>query len=301
LPRVTDVSAVVGDLPYMSRDRADLMASLIAEHDVHDVLELGFLNGVSTCYLAAALAEQGDGHVVTIDRAVRTLNDPRIETLLDELALRDRVTVFYEFDSYNWRLHHFLAQSPRPQFDLIYLDGAHTWNVDGFAFLLAEQFLSPGGLFVFDALHWSFAQSRSTRSKTAMLPPDEREFEQVKLVFDLLVKPHPNMEECWEDGVWGFARKRATAARDLTSRGPALALIKEQAADALERAESAVSSGKWEYAPWPRGMLPLAEPPRQRQVDRELILKLKQNRAWLEYKLGIQPAPPAADDASDAG
>lgn len=286
MPLVTDVKSVVGDLPFMTLGRAEIMTKLIHEYQVRDVLELGFCHGVSTCYIAAALEERGEGHIVTIDRANRLLNSPSLEALLDRLSLRDRATIFYEFDSYNWRLYHFLTGDPRPQFDLIYLDGAHTWNADGFAFLLAERLLAPGGLIVLDDLHWSFASSDSTRPRTTMMPPDERELEQVKLVFDTLVKPHPNIAECWEDGTWGFARKQGTPTRNDDARSQALTTIERQAAEVRERAEAGVWSNQWEYAAWPESLLPVmdtADRDKLREA-RRTVEKLKRDRAWLEGK-----------------
>jgi predicted O-methyltransferase YrrM len=284
LPQVADVKAVVGDLPFMTVERAEVMTDLIDEFDVRDVLELGFSHGVSTCYIAAALAERGDGHVVTIDRAARILSSPPLERLLEELALMAFATIFYEFDSYNWRLYHFLAQQPRPEFDLIYLDGAHTWSTDALAFLLTERLLSPGGLIVFDAMHWSFAASDSTKEHTAAMPRDERELEQVKLVFDQLVTPHPNIDETWQDGVWGYAHKRGTRSPDLALRAAALALIDEQAKEVFVRSETAIHSGEWTYRPWPQWLLSALGSPGDQELEglRALVDRLKAQRAALE-------------------
>ena len=37
-------------------------------------------------------------------------------------------------DSYNWPLMRILNASPVPIYDYVYLDGAHDWTIDGFAF-----------------------------------------------------------------------------------------------------------------------------------------------------------------------
>lgn len=288
MPSVTDVKSVVEDLPFMTLQRAEAMTQLIHENAVRDVLELGFCHGVSTCYIAAALEQRGEGHVVAIDRASRILNTPPLEQLLERLSVGHRATIFYEYDSYNWRMQHFIAQQVRPEFDLVYLDGAHTWSVDGFAFLLAEQLLAPGGVIVFDDLHWSLAKSNSTYTETSTVPEDERELEQVRLIFDLLVEPHPNIAEVWEDGNWGYARKRMGAAPNTATRAQALALIQQQAGEVRERAERRVLTGDWEYPRWPASLLPVLDTTDRRKVEdlRRLVDKLKRDRAWLQAKLG---------------
>ena len=119
-----------------------------------------------------------------------------------------------------------------------------------------------------------------------MMPPDERELEQVKLVFDTLVKPHPNVAECWEDGTWGFARKQGTPTRNDDARSQALTTIERQAAEVRERAEAGVWSNQWEYAAWPESLLPVmdtADRDKLREA-RRTVEKLKRDRAWLEGK-----------------
>lgn len=62
-----------------------------------------------------------------------------------------------------------------------------------------------------------------------------------------------------------------------------------------ERAEAGRYSGQWVYRPWPDSILPVVGP-HERQKFQELTSfneKLKRDRAWLTYKLGEGPRPPA--------
>ena len=43
-----------------------------------------------------------------------------------------------------------------PRFDLVYLDGAKNWTIDGLAVVLAERLLRPGGWLLMDDLHWTY-------------------------------------------------------------------------------------------------------------------------------------------------
>ena len=123
----------------MSLERGRMFYEFIRTHNLRRVLELGFNHGVSTCYFAAAVASLGGGHVVTIDRAQAAAYHPGLEHFLERLGLGDLVTPFYEATTYNWRLRDFLRMDPRPSFDLMFLDGAHIFEPDALAFLLAEK------------------------------------------------------------------------------------------------------------------------------------------------------------------
>ena len=203
------MKAAVGQTPHMNAEQAERITRHILNHQPHDILELGFHHGVSTCYLAAALDELGRGHVTTIDRTrVRTL-DPNIEELLEALGLRDRVTIHFEPTSYIWRLMKMLDAEAPPTFDLCYIDGAHSWEVDGFAFLLVDRMLRQDGWVVFDDLDWTFGSSPglSQTARVRDMPAEERETPQVRKVFELLVQRHPDYAHFREEGSWAWACK----------------------------------------------------------------------------------------------
>ena len=216
-----EIKAIVGDTPHMSLDEADKITRFIADHNVESILELGFRYGVSTCYMAAALARLGRGSIVTIDLLSARAAQPNIEGLLTQVGERDRVTVFYEPTSYTWRLMKFLEQSPIPSFDFCYLDGAHSWFVDGLAFALVDRLLRPGGWIIFDDVDWTYATSPalSTTDWVKNMPSDERDTPQVKKVFDLLVKTHPDYSNFRIEEGWAYAQKKASGLGSVVMRG----------------------------------------------------------------------------------
>jgi predicted O-methyltransferase YrrM len=218
--KIPEVKQIVGDLPYMPLTQAEKITRLITDYRLENILELGFMHGVSTCYMAAALGEQGRGSIVTIDLEWASFATPNVETLLQRIGERDRVTVFYEPTSYNWRLMKFLEEDPTPRFDLCYLDGSHTWHSDALAFFLVDRLLKPGGWFVFDDLNWTVTGSPLTRGLEAFrrLPLEEQTTPQVRKIYDLLVKPHPDYHNFREEEGWAFAQKRTPAAA--TPAGP---------------------------------------------------------------------------------
>lgn len=205
-----DVKRVLGDTPYMSLDQARTMTEFMDEHGLRDILELGFLHGVSTCYMASALQNAGNGHITTVDLAKpENEGKEKIEEFLDALSLRDFVTVMYEPSSYTWRLMKMLEESAEPRFDLCYIDGAHNWAVDGFAFFLVDRLLRPGGWVIFDDLPWTYASSPALQEQQWVkdMPEEERVTPQLQRVFDLLVKRQPGYDTFRVEDNWGFARK----------------------------------------------------------------------------------------------
>lgn len=201
---------LLANTPYMSPAQAKQMMQFIADQEITAILELGFAHGVSTCYMATALARSGGGSVVTIDlEGARSLT-PNVEELLGRVGEHDRVEVFFEPTSYTWRLMKLLEEDATPRFDLCYLDGAHSWFVDGFAFFLVDRLLKPGGWIIFDDIDWTYGTSPTLRNSDQVrhMPAEERTTPQVRKIYELLVRTHPSYEEFLLDGSWAFARKK---------------------------------------------------------------------------------------------
>jgi predicted O-methyltransferase YrrM len=63
------------------------------------------------------------------------------------------------FDNYAWTLGKMLISKDYPRFDLVYLDGAHTFNVDLSACACLKKMIKVGGYIVFDDVDWTFNKS----------------------------------------------------------------------------------------------------------------------------------------------
>ncbi len=207
-----EVKAIVGDTPHMTRMQADQITQFITGNRIRSILELGFKHGVSTSFMAAALARSGGGSIVTIDLESARALRPNVEQFLDRIGERDRVQVFYEPTSYTWRLMKFLDEDPTPRYNLCYLDGAHDWFVDALAFFLVDRLLKPGGWIIFDDIDWTYASSPTLRDSehVRQMPEEERTTAQVGKIYDLLVKTHPDYGDFRREGDWAFARKKPT-------------------------------------------------------------------------------------------
>jgi predicted O-methyltransferase YrrM len=211
-----NVTATFGDLQYMIHQDAMFIRDFIIKNDVRDILEIGFFHGKSSAYFAAILEDMGRGHLVTIDRKTARQREPNIEHVLSTLGLTHRVTPVYSERSYTWEMGKMIRERSRPQFDLCYFDGEHTWDGTGFGFLLVDMLLRPGGWVIFDDLKWTVAAAvndltQAPRSWRAC-SEDERATPGVKMVFDLLV-PHLGYthRRTAKNGWWGIAQKPADA------------------------------------------------------------------------------------------
>jgi predicted O-methyltransferase YrrM len=207
---IEDVDRRWGRLKYMGIEQARFLRDFIQTHDLAQVLELGFFHGKSTAFMAAILEELGRGHVTTMDLKAARKRRPPISDVLSDLRLSHRVTPVYSHRSFTWELRTLLAQSPRPQFDFCYIDGAHTWDGTGFSFLLVDLLLRPGGWVIFDDLEWSISTSRAAMKnmqRYSAYSEEEKQSKQVREVWRLLVPARGYLMHEEERFRWGIAQK----------------------------------------------------------------------------------------------
>jgi predicted O-methyltransferase YrrM len=187
-------------MPLTSPAMGRLLYEFALSTDVEKLLELGTAHGTSTAYIAAALDEKGAGHLTTIDRPDSLERDPNVHQVLKHLGLQRWVTPI-QATSYNRVLMGMLeaateGAATEPCLDFCFIDGAHTWETDGFAFLLVDRLLRPGCWIVLDDVEWAFADSPSLRDteRVQAMTRDERNEHQVRKVVDLLIRTTPEYE-----------------------------------------------------------------------------------------------------------
>jgi predicted O-methyltransferase YrrM len=215
---LAEVADAVREVPWMSPHQGAVIYRHLREAVPNRVLELGTAHGASTAYIAAALHENGTGHLTTVDRAGAGY---RPSALLHALGLSEWATFVVRDDSsYTWFLKEQIerqsdtAGNCEPLFDFCYLDGAHNWTIDGLAVFLVEKLLKPGGWLLLDDLEWSYAASPSAAEWPFPLSDSEQREPHMRAVFDLIVRQHPSFTQFRiEDGNWGWAGKITDAAR----------------------------------------------------------------------------------------
>jgi predicted O-methyltransferase YrrM len=213
--------------------RGEQIHNFVREQGFENCLELGLAHGVGSVYIASALEANGRGHLTSVDHILALERDPLASDLLEQAGLAHRVTLVFEPTSYTWFLHRMLREQLSPDstidpcLDFVFIDGSHTWEVDGFAFLLVDKLLKPGGWILFDDLYW-----RPHHEHGLDLPEEQRSMAQVHEVWELLALTHPLYDEMRTNGSWGWAHKATTPCpqtRMVTEVAPLVTQLREVA------------------------------------------------------------------------
>lgn len=206
------VKAIVDGVPNMTAEQGRIIYDFILHTGARNAMELGFAHGTGSCYMAAALQENG-GRLIGIDNQSAHQRKPAQREQLEKCGLSGVVDSIFAHGSYTWELMKLIEEHSRdgrcePFLDFVYIDGAHLWEPDGLAFFLVDKLLKVNGWVLFDDLYWSLAESSLKEEPwVKALAKDEQETPQVLRVFDLLVRQHPSYGNIQVSEWWGWAQK----------------------------------------------------------------------------------------------
>jgi predicted O-methyltransferase YrrM len=204
-----EIAAVVGNTPHTPPEKGRELYDFILKHKLKRCLELGFAHGVATAWMSAALQKQGGGKVIAVDVQDALKRNPSAAQMLSRSGLSAFAELNYDESSYTWHLKRHLEEYRAQPFDFVFIDGAHNWDTDGFAFFLVASMLRPGGWILFDDLNWSYETSPSlTNTDFVRSMPHERRIDrQVRAIWETLVLQDDRFGNFTEDGNWGWAQK----------------------------------------------------------------------------------------------
>jgi predicted O-methyltransferase YrrM len=259
-------------LPHTHRKRGRSLYRHIRRNRPENLLELGTARGGSAVFIAAALQENGTGHLTTVDSLRWKRNDPSPHEVLTSAGLREWVTIDASYSTYTWFLKTEIEKNlqpsgaVRPVYDLIFLDGAKNWTTDGLAVILAERLLRPNGWLLLDDLGWTYGKAGRAAQhydiRLEQMSEEEREQPHLQAIFDLLIRTNPAFDRFLiQDDWWGWAHKSAVPTR--RRRGGVLSAAPRTGTDAARSSAAA--------APPP--------PSRSRQVLQ---------RAWRRLPAGVR-------------
>jgi predicted O-methyltransferase YrrM len=165
------------------------------------IAEVGILHGATTVLIARFLHSLGEDtslHIFDFEERVQEV-DGQIRRI-GYPYLTSHATSHKLMDSYNWALMQLIKSGDHPIFDYIFLDGAHTWQVDALAFFLLDKLLKVGGYIEFDDYHWSIAKSPTMNPEAFPMSAEMYTEEQIQashvgLIIDLLVRTNKRYKE----------------------------------------------------------------------------------------------------------
>lgn len=251
------VAALTRGVPHMGEREARKLYDHVRRTRPAAVLEIGTAHGVSGCYIAAALEENGTGRLTTVDHVSAGYTEPSADELFAKAGLQrwiDRRLI--DDSSYTWWLKRQIEERTgadgrtQPAYDLCFLDGAHNWTIDGLAAVLVERLLKPGGWLLLDDLDWTYAgyggdiELSPPSDKMHPMSEDELRTPHVGAVVDVILKGHPAFDEIRiEDERWAWCRKGTAAVQQVrveTTR-PLPVLVSLAAQRSLQQARALLS------------------------------------------------------------
>lgn len=99
-----EIARIVEGVPFTSANRGKILYDHVLQNKLQNCLELGFVHGVASCYIAAALHELGSGTLTCVDLETSVDIEPNLEELLGRAGLESFVNVHREIESYTWFL-----------------------------------------------------------------------------------------------------------------------------------------------------------------------------------------------------
>jgi len=203
-----------GNLFLLPLDVIHDIYEFIIHQKFTDCIELGTGFGTTSCVMAAALEEYGAYKLTTVDKY---LHQPiNVKVLMQHTGISDAlINVVVDPLGYTWYLADLVRQqshhnSCQPLFDLCLLDGAHEWNPDALAFFLIAKLLKPGGWIILDDINFNLRMIPNWQDCFSSYTDRELDTYQIKMVYDLLVRQHPDFTDfkITHNGRIGWARKK---------------------------------------------------------------------------------------------
>jgi len=156
------------------------------------IAEIGIGVGATSVEIVKLLREKDSFYFFSYEKDVKELYDDLKGLDFCTCNLYPMGNTRRVYDSYNWNLSKLYAEGDE-LFDLVYLDGAHSFAHDALATVLLKKLIKPRGILIFDDVEWSHAKSPTQnpqkRPKTLEEFNDEQiNTEQVRKVIELFME-----------------------------------------------------------------------------------------------------------------
>jgi predicted O-methyltransferase YrrM len=171
--------------------------------------EFGVGVGATTLEVAKILDNHGEIHIFDFHESVQELRyDLHVRGFTN---VHPHGNTNKHWDSYHWSVSKLLEEGKTEQFDLIYIDGAHTYLHDALIFFMADRILKVNGIMIFDDWSWSFSSSQWMKDIRHQFMTDEQiNARQIGMFIRDLVDTHVGYEALLPNEVY---RKVASTQR----------------------------------------------------------------------------------------
>ena len=156
------------------------------------VAEIGVGVGATSVEIVKRLRDIDSYYFFSFEHDVNELYSDLTSTDYCKCKLYPRGNTTAIYDSYNWNLS-LLCLEDNVAFDLVYLDGAHSFFHDALATVLLKRLVTPGGILIFDDVFWSHQSSptQNPQKNPKILEEytlEQIETQQIKMVIDLFME-----------------------------------------------------------------------------------------------------------------
>lgn len=156
--------------------------------------EIGVGIGATTLPMAEILSNYGEIHIFDFETSVQELQADLRQREFTNIVAHGNTDRYW--DSYHWSLAEMIRNPINNEiFDLIYIDGAHTYLHDALAFFQCDRLLKVGGFMIFDDYNWRYADSKYMKGKRLLYMTQEQvNAFQINMFIEDLVSTHIGYE-----------------------------------------------------------------------------------------------------------
>ena len=125
------------------------------------IAEIGSDIGATSVELIKVLEEKDTYYIFDFERKVKELHADLKDLNSNNTEIVSIGNTGKRGDSYSYNLAKLMLQwrESGKKFDLVFLDGAHTFMHDGVAVCILKEMLSEGGYLILDDINWSLKKS----------------------------------------------------------------------------------------------------------------------------------------------
>lgn len=164
---IEKISAGVGNCEPM-RKVGEYIRTMKETKESLTVAEIGTDIGATSVEIVNNLTDKDSYYFFDFEDKIQELYQDLKEINVNRVRLFPSGNSHKKLDSYAWNLAKLFQKNKESFgnteiFDIVYLDGAHTFVYDGVTICLLKEMMQVGGVIILDDMSWSIAESRTCK------------------------------------------------------------------------------------------------------------------------------------------